>query len=182
MEGPLLIDHPDDEWIQHLDDEDVEAWYHNPRTYAFLKRLGLHGLADKIAPGGYSRSDQDGVPDADDRVVLRRSVLQGALRAVAVLDEKGTPARSDLKALRLAAHEFFHCKVPWRGTVPDRQYREAERTYGHPAAALPAIGHAFERDFAVNAFTGLLRHHNAPHGAWVEACSWLRGRYAERMT
>lgn len=182
--GPQLQPIRDADWISHLRLEGVQAWYHNPRLYAWLRRRRLqflNVLADRLAPRAYARQDKDGVPDADDLVRCKQSVYEGALRAARRIAAGQLPTSTfDLECFVTLWHERLHCKVPWQGTVPDSTYRELVEIYDHPKTAVAGLLHAHRRAYAVNAFTGLLRRRLEPEATLLETANWILTRHAHR--
>lgn len=181
MDGPQLLTTPDDDWDDRLAHENVRAWYHQPKLYALLRRLNLERIAKFAAPRGFSRSDADGVPDADDRTEVMASILEGAIGYLRALDEGRKPTQHETDCAYVIAHEFFHCKVPWQGTVPAAEFAEKDELYGHPNAMVPALQHVVRRRAAINSFSGIFRWRKVPAAAFdLEFLPWLRARVAER--
>jgi hypothetical protein len=179
MVGSLTVV-ADEKWIAFLDAEDVEAWYHNPRIYAWLRsrKLGfLVALADKLAPRGFARTDNvDGISPGD-RVFLMQSCYDATIKAIAEWRMHGKIPSALWSAMNVVPHEFKHCEIDWTPT------KEQLELFSHPTKAVPAVQHALRRKGAINAFTGLLRYADGTKDpSWPAFVAWFEGQQGLRET
>lgn len=175
------------DWEAHLKAAKIESWYHNPRTYAALRKWHLEFLAKLLAPRGYSTFDNDGRPDDGDKVTVKESAYKSAREALRAVNANLKPSYKEMDALLLVVHEYCHTHV--RGGAPengiDARIWEAHRlqeeeTYGHPNG-WAAVRHASRTGYGINAFTGLLRfRRNVPPEIYQKALRWFQGQVAIR--
>jgi len=171
MSGPSLEVVKMADYRKKLEDEKIEAWYHNPRIYAWLRKhrlQALDGLVYMLAPRGYARPDNLDGPTEGDHIVLREDVVQACQDAIKQWRAEGKISRSIWRKMNVAPHEFSHCLVDWTPT------KEQEEKFDHPGKALPAIAHAHRTGYRINAFTGLLRWAVEPEeDVWVPFIAWF---------
>jgi hypothetical protein len=182
MTGPSLTVVHDDRWIDHLAEANVSSFYHTPKK----------GL-DILAPGAYSSPDSDVGPSDGDRIVVRQSEWNAAVRYGRSLMGDKSPPRADADGFKVVLHEFLHTCVPAPPAtgsegnvivVLGRQstYALSQRRYSHPDKAIAACIHSISTGFACNAFTRLLRWRIAPPEAMEEFLPWLDLKATELET
>lgn len=169
MTGPRLELVLRSRWLDHLEAENVQAWYHVARIRLRLLKwsLALHvprRVRLLLAPRAYSRGDNSDQATPEDLVRVRWDVYELAA-AFAEGSDESARARD---AAWVVVHEYLHCLTDW--TPTPEQLEELE----HPTTAREGIRHAHRRGYPINAFTGLLRWNPEPRQQLVEALDWLR--------